>query len=40
MRHVGELEHSHNETKQINQRIEEAFEQIDGELWSADSRPD
>jgi hypothetical protein len=40
MRHVGKLKHSHKETKRINQRIEEAFEHIDEEQWSADSRPD
>jgi hypothetical protein len=40
MRHAGKLKHLHEEAKRINQRIEEAFEQIDGETWSANSGPD
>ena len=40
MRHAGKLKHLHKETKRINQRIEEAFEQIDSEAWNGDSRPD
>jgi len=40
MRHAGKLKHLHKETKRINQRIEEAFEQIDGEAWGAGSVPD
>jgi hypothetical protein len=40
MRHAGKLKHLHKETKRINQRIEEAFEQIDEETWSADTRPE
>ena len=33
MRHVGKLKHLRKETAQINERIEEAFEQIDKENW-------
>lgn len=40
MRHVGKLKHLHKDTEQINQRIEEAFEQIDTETWSDGSVPD
>ena len=37
MRHASKPKHSHKETKRINQRIEEAFEQIDEENWIPDS---
>jgi hypothetical protein len=40
MRHAGKLKHLHKETKRINQRIEEAFEQIDGEQWGAGRPPE
>ena len=33
MRHVGKVKQSRKESKQINKRIEEAFEQIDKENW-------
>ena len=33
MKHVGKLQHLHGERKQIEKRVEEAFEQIDPELW-------
>ena len=33
MKHVGKLKHLHTERKQIEKRVEEAFEQIDHELW-------
>ena len=33
MKHVGKLKHLHKETRQIEKRVEEAFEQIDAELW-------
>ena len=33
MKHVGKLKHLHKERKQIEKRVEEAFEQIDPELW-------
>ena len=33
MKHLGKLKHLHKERKQIEKRVEEAFEQIDQELW-------
>ena len=33
MKHVGKLKHLKQERKQIEKRVEEAFEQIDRELW-------
>jgi hypothetical protein len=33
MKHLGKLQHLHKERKQIEKRVEEAFEQIDPELW-------
>jgi hypothetical protein len=33
MKHLGELKHLHKERKQVEKRVEEAFEQIDRELW-------
>ena len=33
MRHFGKLKDLHRETKRIEQRIEDAFEQIDAEEW-------
>ena len=33
MKHLGKLKHLHKERKQIDRRVEEAFEQIDPELW-------
>ncbi len=33
MKHLGELKHHHKERKQVEKRVEEAFEQIDRELW-------
>ena len=33
MKHVGKLKGLHKERKQIEKRIEEAFERIDQELW-------
>ncbi len=33
MKHVGKLKHLHKETKQLEKRIEEAFEQVDREVW-------
>jgi RecJ-like exonuclease len=33
MKHVGRLKHLHKERKQIESRVEEAFEQIDPEVW-------
>ena len=33
MKHLGKLKHLHGERKRIEKRVEEAFEQIDPELW-------
>jgi hypothetical protein len=33
MKHVGRLKHLHKERKQIESRVEAAFEQIDREVW-------
>jgi hypothetical protein len=33
MKFFGKLRHLHEETQRINQRIEEAFEQIEPEDW-------
>ncbi len=32
-KHLGKLKHLRKEHKQIEQRVEQAFEQIDRELW-------
>jgi antitoxin component of RelBE/YafQ-DinJ toxin-antitoxin module len=32
-KHLGKLKHLRKERKQIERRVEEAFEQIDRELW-------
>jgi thiamine biosynthesis lipoprotein ApbE len=33
MKHIGKLKHLRNERKQVEKRVEEAFEQIDREVW-------
>ncbi|MGA2353950.1 MAG: hypothetical protein ABSG02_05610 [Terriglobales bacterium] len=33
MKHLGKLKHLHKERKQIDRRVEEAFERIDPEIW-------
>ncbi|MGO9646837.1 MAG: hypothetical protein ACLPOO_02165 [Terriglobales bacterium] len=33
MKHLGKLKHLHKERKQIEKRVEEAFERIDREVW-------
>jgi RecJ-like exonuclease len=33
MKHLGKLKHLHKERKQVEKRVEEAFEQIDPEVW-------
>lgn len=33
MRHFGKLKHLRRERKQIEKRVEEAFEKIDREVW-------
>ncbi len=33
MKHIGKLKHLRKETVLINKAVEEAFEQIDAEMW-------
>ena len=33
MKHLGKLKHLHKERAQVEKRIEEAFGQVDPELW-------
>ena len=33
MKHLGRLKHLHKERRQIEKRVEKAFENIDRELW-------
>lgn len=33
MKHVGKLRHLHKERKRVEKRVEEAFGQIDSQLW-------
>jgi hypothetical protein len=33
MKHVGKLKHLHKENREVEKRVQEAFEQIDPELW-------
>ena len=33
MRHLGKLKHLRNERKQIEERVEKTFEQIDRDIW-------
>ena len=33
MKHLGKLKHLHKERERVEKRVEEAFEQIDRELW-------
>jgi hypothetical protein len=33
MKHVGKLKHLRKESREVEKRVEEAFEQIDPELW-------
>jgi hypothetical protein len=33
MKHIGKLKHLHKERRKIEKRVEEAFEQVDPELW-------
>lgn len=39
MRHMGKLKHLHKETMRINKLIEDAFEEVDPEMWTAETRP-
>ncbi len=34
MRHMGKLKDLHKETARINKAIEEAFEEVDPEIWA------
>lgn len=33
MKHFGKLKHLHKESQLVEKRVEEAFEQIDPEIW-------
>jgi len=33
MKHMGKLRHIHTERRQVEKRVQEAFEQIDKEVW-------
>jgi hypothetical protein len=33
MKHLGKLKHVRKERKRIEKRVEEAFEQIDPDIW-------
>lgn len=33
MKHLGKLKHLRKERKQVEKRVQEAFEQIDRDLW-------
>lgn len=36
MKHVGKLKHLHKEIAKIDQAIEEAFEKVEPEMWTAE----
>ena len=38
MKHLGKLKHLRKETARVNKRIEEAFEEVDPEMWRAGTR--
>jgi hypothetical protein len=38
MKHLGKLKHLHKGSIEIDRFIEEAFEQIDPEMWELDPR--
>jgi hypothetical protein len=38
MKHVGKLKHLRKETERINRVIEEAFEEVDPEVWASETR--
>ena len=38
MKHLGKLKDLHKETERINKVIEEAFEEIDPEMWASETR--
>jgi len=38
MKHMGKLKDLHKETVRINKVIEEAFEEVDPEIWTSETR--
>jgi hypothetical protein len=38
MKHMGKLKDLHKETVRINKVIEEAFEEVDPEMWALETR--
>ena len=38
MKHLGKLKDLHEETKQINRVMQEAFEEVDPEIWNTETR--
>lgn len=38
MKHVGKLKDLRKETERINKVIEEAFEEVDSEIWASERR--
>jgi hypothetical protein len=38
MKHMGKLKDLHKETERINKVIEEAFEEVDSEMWTSETR--
>ena len=38
MKHMGKLKDLHRETVRINKVIEEAFEEVDSEMWTSETR--
>jgi hypothetical protein len=38
MKHLGKLKGLHKETVRINKAIEEAFEEVDPEMWARETR--
>ena len=38
MKHMGKLKDLHRETARINKVIEEAFEEVDPEIWALETR--
>lgn len=38
MKHLGKLKDLHKETERINKIIEQTFEEVDPEMWTAETR--
>jgi hypothetical protein len=38
MKHMGKLKYLRKETERINRVIEEAFEEVDPEVWASETR--